>query len=453
MDQETDRITEDKTLPEGVSVVETPSADGRKKTRRRVLAVAAAVLFALAAFAAGWMGSVWSRDGRVRELEWMLGVIEEYHYRELDPDAVYESIYDAAMPDRFSNYYTADEYAVREAEREGVNEGVGISLLQSGEEVHLYKVTENSPAQRAGLCRGMAVAGFGAPGEAMRTGSASEVVEFIGEQQDAFVLYISAGEEDPVPYTLRKERYHAAYCVYGDSASYWSFRGDEALTLVQTGGGLEELDKHTAYIRLDAFDGNCAEEFAACLEKMKERGRSSLILDLRGNGGGYLSDLQSIASHLLRNAAGKSPLVAYAQYRSGKRVDYFAAANDYAEYFSQDSNIKVLADQNSASASECLIGAMIDYGTIGYGDIFLRKDAGADGCATYGKGVMQSTFRSPDGGALQLTVAAIYWPNGNCIHGRGITEADGAVGVEAPLLQTDGEDALLRAAAESSADV
>ena len=78
---------------------------------------------------------------------------------------------------------------------------------------------------------------------------------------------------------------------------------------------------------------------------------------------------------------------------------------------------------------------MIDYGAIGYEDIYLRKDEGATDCSTYGKGVMQEMLPSPQGGVFQLTVARIFWPvSGKCIHGMGVRESDGANGVVAPYL-------------------
>ncbi len=417
-----------------------PSAKGttRKKKLRVILAVVLAVVIAAAGFAGGWLGSTFSADPRLRELGWLLDTLEAEHYRDVDMDAVYEDLYDAAMPDIFSTYYTPEEYARVIAESQGHNEGAGITLLSETDSVRVWSVVENSPAQLAGLKKGMYVLGYGTPGGEVQTGSATDVTSFIRAQEGEFVLYASydasAAADAQTAYTLSLAAYSAAYVVYRDSETSYAFRGENA-ALTETGEPLEGLDDGTAYIRLDGFDGNCAIEFAVCLGIMKERGRGDLILDLRGNGGGYLSDLQSIASHLLRDAQGEEPLVAYAQFRDGTRVDYVAPANDFSFYFAQDARITVLADENSASASECLIGALIDYGTIDYSDLYLRRAEGAEHCSTYGKGVMQSTFTSPSGGAFRLTVARIYWPKGNCIHDRGVTDEDGAVGITAPLLQ------------------
>ena len=437
-------------LPAGVTG--TGAASPRKKNlTRTICSVILALVILAAGFTAGWLGRYYSIDPRLRELGWMLDLLESEHYRDVDMDAVYDDLYDVAMPDIFSSYYTPEEYARLIAESQGHNEGAGIVLAQSGGDVFVWSVVENSPAQQAGLRAGMYILGCGTVGGEVMTGSSSEIISFLRAQEGEFVLYASfdgsAAADASTAHTLSLASYSAAYVVYRDSETSYAFRGASA-SLTETNDPLTGLDADTAYIRLDAFDGNCAAEFKACLDVMKDRGRGNLIIDLRGNGGGYLTDFQSIASHLLRNATSQTPLVAYAQFRDGTRQNYYAAGNDFSSYFGQDAKISVLADENSASASECLIGALIDYGTISYSDLYLRKDEGAEHYSTYGKGVMQNTFLSPSGGAFQLTVARIYWPNGNCIHERGVTDEDGAVGIAAPFIRDENDTFLQQALAK-----
>ena len=433
--EETGAERAQETLPEG-----TAARKPVKKWVRVLSAVLAGVILIAAGFTAGWVGNYFSIDPRIRELEWVLSVLEDEHYQEVDMDAVYEDLYDAAMPDIFSAYYTAEEYAERVAQSQGHNEGIGITLVsETAGSVRVYSVVENSPAQLSGLAAGMYVYGYSEPdGEIFKAATTSEVTAFAREQEGDFVIYAgydaAAEPSAENAHTMARGAYEAAYVTYRDSGTSFAFRGEEA-QLTETGEPLEGLDDKTAYIRLDSFDGNCAQEFRACLERMKERGRTNLILDLRANGGGYMRDLQNIASHLMRENSSVLPVVAYAQFRDGSRRNYIAYGDDFDEYFTEDSVISVLADQNSASASECLIGALIDYGTIGYEDIYIRKAEGAEHWGTYGKGVMQSTFVSDTGSAVQITVARIYWPKGNCIHGRGVTDADGTVGIEAPFLR------------------
>ena len=103
----------------------------------------------------------------------------------------------------------------------------------------------------------------------------------------------------------------------------------------------------------------------------------------------------------------------------------------YYDYFTDDSKIFVLADNMSASASECLLGVMVDYGAIDEENICLSYRDGE--AKTYGKGIMQETkpVRWFLGGALRLTTARVLWPvSQRCIHGVGITPSDGAKTVE-----------------------
>ena len=414
-------LSEAEEAAQGGAAVKAPR---RKKCVRAIVAVILALIVAAAGFTAGWLGSRYSVDPRLRELEWLLNKLEEEHYQYVDMDAVYEELYDAAMPDIFSRYYTPEEYARILAESEGHNEGVGITLLTDGTSVRIWAVVENSPAQEAGLQKGMYVLGYGTPDGDVLTGTGSAITAFMQAQEGDFVLYASfdpdAAADASTAYTLALSAYEAAYVVYRDSETSYAFRG-EAASLTETHEPLAGLDATTAYLRLDSFDGNCAAEFAACLAVMKARGRTNLILDLRGNGGGYLSDLQSIASHLLRNAQGENPLVAYAQFRDGTRRNYYATGNDFSAFFSADARISVLADENSASASECLIGALIDYGTIGYSDLYLRRAEGAEHYSTYGKGVMQTTYTLSDDTGIKFTTAYFNPPSGENFNGKGLT--------------------------------
>jgi C-terminal processing protease CtpA/Prc len=149
------------------------------------------------------------------------------------------------------------------------------------------------------------------------------------------------------------------------------------------------------------------------------------VLDLRGNGGGYLDITLEIASYFCKNSDKRKPLVAVADYGE-KTEKFYATGNCYNEYFSAESRIFVLADNQTASASECLIGCMIDYGAISYADICIAQRG--EEVKTYGKGIMQTTYPLTGiyGDAVKLTTARICWPVSNrCIHGRGIVLADG----------------------------
>jgi hypothetical protein len=269
------------------------------------------------------------------------------------------------------------------------------------------------------------------------SGSATDLYYFISDQTGEFGLKCGYEQDgsDAQEYRMTKQSYLASYCLYRDSETSYGFRGDTALSLTETGDPIPSLPSDTAYIQLIEFNGNAATEFEQCLRVMKSRGKNNLILDLRNDGGGYLDIMRSIASHLLKNATGSSPVVATANYpKSGKTTSFYATGNDYYSYFTESSHVYLLANAGTASASECLIGAMVDYGTIAFSDIVLQGEVGS--ARTYGKGIMQSHFPSISGDVMKLTVATVHWPvSGKSIHGVGVTEADGARAIDTPTLE------------------
>lgn len=405
----------------------------RKGTNKWLIGIGAVVL-AVVFFLVGWFAKFYAIDERMRTLMWMIDTLDKKYYEDVDLDQLYDEIYDTVVPDKFSGYMSPEEYATLIAESQGTSSNFGFALNTEEEIMRIARVVGNSSADNAGIKAGMYLYRFGTSESDLRTGDYAALTEFIRGKGGRDILFeCGYSRETARPYAARSEEYLASYCEYRDSDATFKFRGTEELELREEGAGFAGLPADTAYIRLYEFEGNAAWEFVQCLQKMSERRRTNLVLDLRYNGGGYLSILQSIASHFIKNSEEPNPVVATAKYRNGKVTQFRADGNDYALYFNENSKITVLADENSASASECLIGSMVDYGAIKYNDIYLRRTE--DGTAhSYGKGVMQSTYVTLKGDAFRLTTAKIYWPSGKSIHGVGVTQDDGAHAVEAPLL-------------------
>ncbi|MGN1076919.1 MAG: S41 family peptidase [Candidatus Gallimonas sp.] len=434
---------------------ETP-ANGKdaKRTRKKILALALAALLIVAAFLGGWFGRYASLDPRTRSLLWAIDTAKNNYYTEVDEDALYDRLFSALELDPYSRYYTKEEYSAVYAQNGGSYSGWGFSVISSEESdsAFIFRVLENSPAQFAGLKKGMYVLAFGREEEELTAGDRNAFLDFMQEGPDTVYLRCGyrADGADAQTICIAARAYRAAYCSYRDSETSFGFRSETgAPVLTETENPLSSLDGKTAYIRIEEFHGNAVNEFAALLTKMKERGRENLILDLRSNGGGYLDVFLGIASLLVKE--GKSGCVlAQAVFGNGTKKSYTGSASRYSEFFGENSRVVVLGDENTASASECPIGALVDYGTVGVGDIFLRKNE--EGIfRTYGKGIMQSTFTDSAGNVLKLTVAEIVWPKGRSIHGKGVTEEEGAVGIEAPLVWGE-SDPLLDAAISSFAD-
>ena len=156
-------------------------------------------------------------------------------------------------------------------------------------------------------------------------------------------------------------------------------------------------DPETGYIKLSRFSATSGNEFLESLEKLKSQGMKHLVIDLTGNGGGYLQTAIDIADQVL----GDKNLVVYTQGRTeSSRVDYSSTSKGLFE----KGKLIVLIDEGSASASEIVSGAVQD---LDRGLIIGRR--------SFGKGLVQNSFPFPDGSAMRMTTARYYTPAGRCI--------------------------------------
>ena len=156
------------------------------------------------------------------------------------------------------------------------------------------------------------------------------------------------------------------------------------------------LDEKTGYIKLNRFAASSPEEFKNAMGKLKKEGMKQLILDLQGNGGGYLNSAEDLADQFLD----KNQLIVYTQGRKTGRRDYTAGRKGIFE----KGKMVVLVDEASASASEILTGALQDW-----------DRAVVVGRRTFGKGLVQMPLPMPDGSMITLTVSRYYTPTGRCI--------------------------------------
>ena len=129
------------------------------------------------------------------------------------------------------------------------------------------------------------------------------------------------------------------------------------------------------------------------------QGAKGLIIDLRDNPGGWVSDAESIGDLFLDKG-----VLCYLEYKDGSR-EYYRTKDGKV-----DLALVILVNENSASSSEILTGALKD-----------RADATVVGVQSYGKGIVQSVIPLADGAGMQMTMAQYYTPNGNAVHKIGIT--------------------------------
>ena len=291
-------------------------------------------------------------------------------------------------------------------------------------------IVGNSPAEHAGLVAGDIILSGKTKNEEEKTkfNTSTEIVNYLKkceENAEITIEYERGGEVYNA--TLKTRPYVASYVHYFDSEKMYSFLADKdnKPVGVESANSIFEIDDiSVAYIRLDAFEGDASKQMKDALTFMKERGRTKLILDLRNNGGGFMDTAMEIASYFINNGGKRKSVVAYAMGKT--RTETFSTPKN--NYFPHIEKAVVLANQHTASASECLIGALVHYKEVvkDISDIILEQSS--DGVAkTYGKGIMQTTYKLISGGALKLTTAKIYWPDKTTsIHGVGVTNGTSA---------------------------
>ncbi|MBQ8197421.1 MAG: hypothetical protein IJZ73_05115 [Clostridia bacterium] len=384
---------------------------------------------------------------------------ETNDYVELDGDKVAEIIAEKFL-DQYSTYYTKAEYEKVQAESKGDYSGFGFTWsykeetdggisLSSIPVKPLHSTNGNSPAYNAGLKTGDVI-------ESARKSTDTTVTNFSTQQQ--LVDFLNATEKDvdyvfylkdkEEPVTIKKTDYKATYVEYYDSenALTFTYEGNDLTNVVTARPtvNLSELNGKTDvfYVILKAFQGNAFGEMERAFAYAKEQGKTKLVLDLRNNGGGSMDVLEKIASLIIDGNGLQVKLVSAV----GKNeTTHFSTDRDRFDGFIE--KISVIANENSASASECLLGAMLyhygekyktaekeedrakynstDCTVFGFGRLVIVKNQ--NGVAkTYGKGIMQTTYQLTSGGALKLTTALLKWPDhskyqeGTSIHGIGI---------------------------------
>ena len=187
------------------------------------------------------------------------------------------------------------------------------------------------------------------------------------------VKVVRKGVDEPLSFTIERDKIP----VYSLDASYM-------------------ITPKIGYIKINRFGATTYEEFMDALASLKGQGLQDLILDLQGNGGGYLNAAIDIANEFL----GAGELIVYTEGRRNPRREFFAKGDGKH----QSGRLVVLVDEYSASASEIVAGAVQDWDR---GMVVGRR--------TFGKGLVQRPIDLPDGSMIRLTVARYYTPAGRCI--------------------------------------
>lgn len=308
----------------------------------------------------------------------------------------------ASLEDPYSRYLDPQTWEDLESKLEAKFGGIGVYVLRDDEGRHkIVAPIKDTPAFKAGIKNGDIIIGIN--GESTMNMSQDEVVHQMRGEPGTQLLLTVYRESDGKEYEFTIIR--------------------EIINVPSVDAKVLDEIPGTGYIKLNQFHTLSAQEMADSLNTLLgENNIQGLILDLRDNGGGEFQASITIASLFLENG---QEVVSVADSYGNETVHQATGQ-------SVDIPLVVLVNGNSASASEILAGALQD-----------NKRALLVGEQTFGKGLVQTIFQLPDGGALQLTTQKYFTPNGTDINKIGITPD---YIVEAP--EDDTEDVQLQKAIE-----
>ncbi len=399
----------------------------KKPVRKKILSTIAMFLCVVIAFIGGYFSRYIFEPKQMNKMGDLMRIIERFGYvldEDGNPRELTETDYAKALvdglPDQYLEYYTKEEYQTLTSERTGNRTGFGVTIYNSEEyQPIIISVVGSSPAEKCGILAGDKIKSAKIEGqEQVEFNNSKELNQFLSNcpSDKTVTFFVLRGEQNLV-FEIQKAFYKASYITYYDNQRKMSVDStDEQLKTIEYPEQKMDLPSDVALIKLSKFEGDVAVQLTKALSYMKEKGKTKLILDLRDNGGGYMTALCDVAEQLIYNG-GKKTLVAHAGAKSSNESFYMKSDNDNSFI----TKISVLANDGTASASECLIGAMLHYGErFSLDNLVVEKNA--DGVAkTYGKGIMQTTYLLTDGSAIKLTTARIFWPDkSTCIHSKGI---------------------------------
>lgn len=328
------------------------------------------------------IGNIASGDG-VTGIESALAsirsILDEKYIGEFDDEKMLQMAikgYVAGVGDEYTVYYTPEEMNQEYDTAMGNYVGIGIYMIVNYEQgsIEVVEPMEDSPAEKAGLKEGDFIVKV--DGEEITVDNVSEMSDKIkGKENTKVKLGIRRGEEE---FEVEVERKKIEVSHINSKM----------------------LEGNIAYIQITDFDGGAAKEFKENYEKLEKEGAKSLIIDLRDNGGGVVDE----AIDILEMICDKGSTLLIETDKNGKELITKSEKNPIINM-----PIAVLVNENTASASEILAGALKD-----------NHKATIIGTTTYGKGVIQSLMKLSDGSGLKTTIAEYCTPNRNKINKIGI---------------------------------
>ena len=277
--------------------------------------------------------------------------------------------------DPHSTYSTPKETKQMNEPLNGSFDGIGVQFNMMEDTLVVIQPVSGGPSERMGIIAGDRIVGVNDTAIAGVKMSREEIMRRLRGPRGTKVCLkiVRTGIKDTLRFTVKRDKIP----VYSLDASY----------MIRPGIG---------YIRINSFSATTHNEFMEALQKLKAQGMEDLVLDLQGNGGGYLQAAAELANEFLEDG----DLIVYTEGRQVRRQEYRA----HGDGKMREGRVIVLVDEYSASAAEIVTGAIQDQDR---GEVVGRR--------TFGKGLVQRPIELPDGSMIRLTVAHYYTPSGRCI--------------------------------------
>lgn len=316
-------------------------------------------------------------DSPSRKLQLAEFAIANLYVDKVDEDKLVENAIVGMLEqlDPHSTYSDPEEVRKLNEPLQGNFDGIGIQFNMVTDTLFVIQPVSGGPSEKVGILAGdriIEVNDTVIAGVKMNT---EEVMRRLrgkkGTKVDVKVM--RRGVKELLPFTIKRDKIP----VYSLDAAYM-------------------VNGSIGYIRVSRFAATTGQEFTDALHRLQKQGMKDLILDLQGNGGGYLNAAIELCDQIL----GKQELIVYTEGRRNPRSEFSAKGDgDFCE-----GRLIVLVDEYSASASEIVTGAIQDWDR---GIVVGRR--------TFGKGLVQRPIDLPDGSMIRLTVARYYTPSGRCI--------------------------------------
>lgn len=350
-----------------------------KSTRQPIwLPIAIAVAVVIGVF----FGQRFSSNKHVAENDRKLNAILNLIAQDYVDTTNLKDLIEMSIPEILSNldphtsYFTAEELKAATDDLNGSFSGIGISFVLMNDTIGVVEVIPGGPSEKVGLLAGdriVMIDDSTATGDKMTNGAVMKRLR--GAKGSTVKLGIMRQNSKKI-------------------LNFTVTRGDIPVNSVDA---YYMLDKITGYIKINQFGRHTYDEFITAMAALDEEGAQRYILDLRGNGGGYMEMAVLMVNEFL--PAGQPIVFTRGRYNHDNEEVWSDGNGSF-----QNAEVAVLIDEFSASASEILAGALQD------------NDRGLIvGCRSFGKGLVQKEFVLPDNSAIRLTTARYYTPSGRCI--------------------------------------